>query len=143
LKTLALVNGDLVATATGHATVSGTSKVRQDLSLALGEPWGTDRFHADRWGSVLMDYIGTPITDDLQFQVRSEVLRAISQYIAIQDTEIYRDQTRGTRSRYATADVVRQVTGIEVTPEMDKIRIRVDLVTQAGAEVRLNRTVVV
>lgn len=143
MKTLALANGDLVATATGHGTVSGTRKVHQDLALALGEPWGTDRFHAKQWGSILMDYIGSPITQSLESDLRDEVLRVISQYIAIQDQEVYSDMTRGTRSRYATADVVRQVTGITVTPETDKIRVLVNLVTQAGAEVQLSRTVVV
>lgn len=143
MKTLALVNGDLVATATGHATVTGTNKIRQDLALALGEPIGTDRFHGQRWGSILMDYIGSAIDPGLESDLSDEVLRVISNYIAIQDQEVYSDMTRGTRTRYATADVVRRVTGIDVTPEMDRIRVLVNLLTQAGVEIQIARTVVV
>lgn len=143
MKTLALLNGDLVAGAGGHATITGTSKVRQDLSLLLGERWGTDRFHGDQWGSTVTDFIGQPLSADLEVRVREEVARAISQYIAIQTTEIYRDRINGTRSRFATSDVVRQVDSIEVTPRYDSIRIAINLVTQAGIEVQLNRTVTI
>jgi phage baseplate assembly protein W len=141
MKTLALSNGDLVVGQSGHAVVSGATKVRQDLSLALGERWGTDRFHGDRWGSVLIDYIGQPLTEDMEFQVRSEVSRVIAQYIAIQDQEVYQDMLNGRRSRFATADVVRKVNDIEAQVRDDSISIRISLTTQAGLDVELNRTV--
>ena len=42
-----------------------------------------------------------------------------------------------------SADVVRQVTGVEVTPEYDRINVKINLLTQAGVEVQIGRTVVV
>lgn len=141
MKTLALVNGDLVVASSGHATISGASKVRQDLSLALGEYWGTDRFHSDQWGSTVVDYIGLPITDDLQFQVRAEVSRVISNYIAIQDAEVYADLADGTRSRYDTADVVRSVDAIVTRLDYNTVQLKVTLSTQADQSVTVTRTV--
>lgn len=143
MKTLALSNGDLVVGTSGHATISGVSKVRQDLALDMGERWGFDRFHGDRWGSLLVDYIGLPITVDTEVQISTEVSRTLAQYIAIQDTEVFQDLATGARSRYATSEVVRQVNSIDVTQGLDSIRVSVSLVTQAGIELTLNRTVTV
>jgi hypothetical protein len=138
---LALVNGDLVAGQTGHRTISGSAKIRQDLTLALGEYWGTDRFHATEWGSTLPDFIGAKIDDETDYAVRSEVSRVLAQYIAIQDREVYADVLNGTRSRFATADVIRSVNDISATIAFDTMRISISLVTQAGESVTLNRTV--
>lgn len=141
MKTLALVNGDLVPGPSGHATISGGRKVRQDLSLMLGEEIGTDRFHPTEWGSTLPSYVGDPIRPDTESRVRSEVSRALSQYAAIQDQEVYQDTLTGSRSRFATADVVRQVNSISTRVTLDTIFISISLTTQAGEEVVLNRTV--
>lgn len=140
MKTLALRDGDLVVAQTGHAVVSGAAKIRQDLALALGEQLGNDRFHV-QWGSILADYIGTPIDDETEFEVRNEVARVLAQYIAIQDQEVYRDYLDGTRSRFATADVVRQVNGVETFVDFDAIRIRITLTTRSGEEAIIARTV--
>lgn len=141
MKTLALSNGDLVVGQGGHLTISGVSKIRQELALALGEYFGTDRFHRDIWGSVVSDYLGRPIDDSLIAQVEAEVARVLSQYIAIQDQEIYQDYINGRRTRYATADVIREVTSINAQPINDSIQISITLATQAGSTVVLNRTV--
>lgn len=141
MKTLALVGGDLVAGPTGHVTVSGAPKIRQDLTLALGEQRGTDRFHPTEWGSVLPDFIGGPVTADTDYEVRSEVSRVLAQYIAIQENEIYADVLNGSRSRYATADVIRGVTSITAEIAFDTVRISTTLITQASESVTVTRTV--
>jgi phage baseplate assembly protein W len=51
--------------------------------LALAEPYGDDRFHP-QWGSVLPNYVGTPIGADTEMLVRSEVARVIQAYIGVQ-----------------------------------------------------------
>ncbi len=135
------MNGDLVAGQNGHVTISGTPKIKQDLSLALGEHWGTDRFHSDRWGSVVIDYIGLPIDDDLRFNVEQEVSRVLQQYIAIQAAEIYEDYVAGRRSRFATADVIRAVQSVQVQVRYTSIIIRLVLVNQANEAVYLQRSV--
>jgi hypothetical protein len=142
VKALALSNGDLVVGPNGHVTISGVPKVRQDLALNFGERWGFDRFHGDRWGSLLVDYIGQPINADTETLTTNEVSRTIAQYISIQDTEVYQDLVSGARSRYESSEVIRQINNIEVTSLYDSIRVKVDLVTQAGVGITLNRTVV-
>lgn len=141
MKTLALVNGDLVVGQGGHATVSGAAKIRLALALALGEYFGNDRFHPTQWGSNVIDHIGKPIDITVQADVESEVSRVLAQYIAIQDQEIYTDYQNGRRSRFATADIIRNVKSIDVTVNLDSINISLSLVTLAGSTVDLNRTV--
>lgn len=141
MKALALVNGDLVVGQSGHVTISGASKIRQDLTCALGEHWGTDRFHSDLWGTIVMDFIGLPLSSDQVFRVRSEVARVLQQYVSIQEAEIYQDMVAGRRSRFATADVVREVSSVNVTVQPSKILINLSLVTQANEVVTLNRSV--
>ena len=70
MKTLALKNGDLVVESGGHKTVSGSTKVAQELYLSLGEPYGSDRFHRDL-GSVLDDFFGQPINDMTEAMVEA------------------------------------------------------------------------
>ncbi len=141
MKTLALSQGDLVVGRDGFTTVSGAQKVQTQLALLLGEYFGTDRFHPTQWGSTVTDYIGDPNTLDVEFEVRSEIARALTQYIAIQDQEIYQDFLDGRRSRFAAADVIREVTSIETQMVNESIFVTIDLVTLAGQTVRLNRTV--
>lgn len=141
MKTLALANGDLVAGQDGHVTISGAAKIKQDLTCALREHWGTDRFHSDVWGSIVVDFIGLPLSSDLVFQVRSEVGRVLQQYVAIQGAEIYADMVAGRRSRYATADVVREVRSIQVSVEPSKVVMQINLITQAGQDLTVNRSI--
>lgn len=141
MKTLALSQGDLVVGRGGYATVSGGRKVQQELALALGEYFGTDRFHPNQWGSTVTDYLGQPVSEDLSFEVRAEISRVLEQYIAIQDQEIYQDFVNGRRTRYDAADVVRQVQSIDVQVNMTTIFVSISLLTLAGQTVQLNRTV--
>ena len=72
MKSFALQNGDLVLGQGGLLTVTGPSKVRQDLSIAMREPVGCDRFHPN-WGSVLPNYIGEPITTQIESLAGSQL----------------------------------------------------------------------
>lgn len=143
MKTLALSGGDLMLGPGGFQTVSGASKVQLELSLDLGERYGTDRFHPTEWGSTVADYIGEPIDADgtLAFEVQSEVSRMIQEYIAIQQAEIMSDYLNGSRSQYATSDVIQGVTSITVVQNVDTFNITVNVTTAAGQQVTLNRTV--
>lgn len=140
MKTLALANGDLVIGAHGHQTITGAAKIRQDLALALGEALGNDRFHR-LWGSTLPAYIGQPISDSTQAEIRAEVERVINQYVSVHDEYIVLDQQAGGRSRFGTADVVSEVTAISVAQDFDTIKVAVSLRTLAGTTITVNRTV--
>jgi phage baseplate assembly protein W len=140
MKTFALQSGDLVIGNTGHKMISGTSKIRQDLALALGETYGNDRFHP-QWGSVLPNYIGTPITSDTEMLVRSEVARVIQYYIGIQQNEILQDALKVDRTRFSTADVVARVSNISTVINYDTIQVKVTLTTAAQQNVSITRSI--
>lgn len=140
MKTLALAGGDLVVGATGHQTISGSAKIRQELALNLGEDYGTDRFHPDM-GSVLIEYIGEPIDDQMDMMVRAEVGRVMQQYISIQDREVLRDNLAQRMSRFDASDVVVGIASITAQVSYDTIRVSATLRTQAGDSVQVTRTV--
>lgn len=142
MKTLALDEGDLVVGSLGHETVSGSPKIRQDLANALGEEWDTDRFHRGQWGSTVMNYLGLPLDEEIEFEVRSEVSRVLGRYIDIQAAEVLDDVYGGRRSRFETADVVRKVSRIDTRADFDAIRISLSLVTGASNQVTVDRTMV-
>lgn len=141
MKTLALQSGDLVVSGRdGHKTITGTAKVRQDLALALGEPYGDDRFHP-QWGTVLSSYVGTPISAETELLIRSEVARGVQSYIAVQRNEIINDSLQGNRSRYSTADVVAEVTSIDVQIAWDQARVALTLRTASSTTVSITRSI--
>lgn len=140
MKTLALQSGDLVVGPQGHKTITGSQRIRQDLALALGEPYGHDRFHPG-WGSMLPNYVGQPITGDTELIVRSEVARVVQNYIEVQQSEIVNDTLRGDRSRFTTADVVARLDNIKTSISYDAIRVSLGLVTQSRESLTISRTV--
>lgn len=140
MKTLLLAQGDLVLGPQGHQTVTGSSKVRQDLALALGEEYGNDRFHRE-WGSVIMRYIGQPLTPEVELAIYSEVNRVLSGYIGAQRQGVQRDSMTGRGSRYTTSDVVRNVLSIDVRSNLDTITVTMVLETASNETVTLTRTV--
>jgi phage baseplate assembly protein W len=140
LKTFALQSGDLVIGKSGHKMISGTAKVRQDLALALGELYGNDRFHPT-WGSVLPNYVGTPIGPDTEMLVKSEVARVIQSYIGIQQAEIVQDALKVNRTRFTTSDVVTAVTNITTQVTWDILRVQVTLATASNQTVSITRSI--
>lgn len=141
MKTLALSGGDLVIDSShGYQTLTGAAKIRQDLSLALIEPYGDDPYHA-QWGSLLQSYIGTPLTSDLELLVEQEARRVVTQYMNMQQANISQATTNGTPVGYTTADVVVGITSISGVINFDILQLQISLVTAAGQNVDITRTV--
>lgn len=141
MQTLALVNGDLaISGAGGYATLSGVDRIRQDLTLALWEEYGTDRFHP-RYGSIVKQYLGSPITPELQQLVKAEVNRVIQNYIALQQAEVIRGTQFDVTGVFDTSDVVRSLDGIDVHTALDAIYVRATLTTLARERVTISRQV--
>jgi phage baseplate assembly protein W len=140
MKTLALRNGDLIATQQGHATATGSERVRLDLAVALGQEFGTDRFHL-KFGSYLKQFIGNQIGPELAFAVEAEVVRVVNNYISIQQQIINQDALKGRRSRFSTADIVSEITSAEAQPYFDRIYIRLRLRTVAGEQITIIKSV--
>ena len=140
MKTLAIAGGDLVVGPTGHKTISGAQRIRQDLALHLGEDYGSDRFHPEM-GSILPDYVGEMIDPDVEQQVGAEVARVVQQYIAIQEREVLRDHLAARLSRFNASDVIVGITGIQTSVDFDSIRVNASLLTQSGETVSATRTI--
>ena len=128
MKALRLEGGDLVVGAGGFETLSGPTKVAQDLRLALGEPMGNDRFHPG-FGSVLDTFIGQTQDDDITFQVEQEVLRVTSNYSLVQEDLIRRAVWSNQPARN-TDEVFGRVSAIKFTshPAMISAEIMVETV---------------
>lgn len=140
MKTLALVGGDLALGEGGYRMLTGPARIRQDLALALAEPYGHDQFHPE-YGSVLPNYIGEPLTAELQLLVRSEVVRVLQQYIGAQQAGVAADALSGARSRYSYQDIVQQVTSVDTKVLHDTLKVTIALRTQSGTTVKILRTV--
>lgn len=141
MQTLALVNGDLMLAQGGYLLYTGADRIKQDLTLALLEAYGTDRFHP-RWGSVIMNYIGNPITPQLESLVRAEVTRVVQNYIAIQQAEVLRDSVVDVKGRFTTSDVVRNIAGIQTQVQMDRINVVLALQTLARETITIKKAMV-
>lgn len=113
MYTLAISSGDLQISGNGYTLADGAAKTKQDLRMALGEPLGNDRFHPG-YGSILRDYIGEMLSADTQFQIQQEISRVVQNYIAVQYDRIQADIAQGLPSRFSTAEIVGEVTGITV-----------------------------
>ncbi|MFE6000313.1 hypothetical protein ACFQ6C_26190 [Streptomyces sp. NPDC056454] len=140
MKTLALVGGDLALAEGGYRLLTGAPRIRQDLALALAEPYGHDSYHPE-YGSVLSQYVGEPLTAELELLVRSEVVRVLQQYVAAQQASIAADALSGSRSRYSHQDVVKRIQSITTDVAYDVVRVTVSLTTESGAAIKILRTV--
>lgn len=140
MKTFALAEGDLVVGPRGYATVSGATKLRQDLGVAVREPTGGDRFHPG-WGSTLSSIVGSQVNAATKVKVQIEVARVISNYIAVQQDVRKRDAALGRASRFSTGEIVRKIESVTVAQAFDSLRVRIVLRTVSDDTVTLNSKV--
>lgn len=141
METLSLIHGDLVIDgAGGYVMLTGINRIRQDLSLALLEEYGTDRFHP-RWGSIIKQYLGSAITPELQQLVKAEVNRVIQNYIALQQAEVIRSTTFDIEGQFDTSDVVRSLDGIDVRTTLDAIYLAATVTTLSRESVTISRQI--
>ena len=140
MKTLALSNGDLVVGPGGLQLLDGPAKIRQDIALALGENYGDDPYNPG-WGSVLLRYIGEPITDDLPMLVQAEVNRILQQYITNQQQRLAAAALNNQQHTISTSEIIRTVNSVDVSVQYDTITVLIDLTTMAGQTMTISRTV--
>jgi phage baseplate assembly protein W len=137
----ALVHGDLVLDGSGgYALLSGADRIRQDLSLALLEEYGSDRFHP-KYGSVVKSYLGNVIDENLPQLVKAEVNRVVIAYIGLQQAEVLRDSTVDIAGRFNTSDVIRNITSIDVHAAYDTIYVAATLETLARETITITQQV--
>lgn len=136
MQQLAIQNGDLALGPAGFAMVTGESKLRQDLSIALREPYGSDRFHP-KWGSTLPTFVGLSTQAGTLSIVRSEVFRVVKNYVNSRLSQMQRDAIDGARPRYSTNEVVQTVDDVLVRQDQDRLVVKVSLTTLAAEQVAL------
>jgi phage baseplate assembly protein W len=141
VQQIALINGDLaIGTDGGLLMYSGAPRIKQDLTLALSEEYGSDRFHPT-WGSVLTQYLGQVLTAETQQLVRAEVNRVLQNYVIIQQNDVIRDTTVDVQGRYDTSDVVQSIGAITVSQMLDAIYLSATLNTLARQTVTISQQV--
>jgi phage baseplate assembly protein W len=141
IKTLALVNGDLaIGTNGAYLLYSGVNRIKQDLTLALTEEYGTDRFHPT-YGSIVQSYLGQVLSAELMQLVRAEVNRVLQNYLIIQQNEVLRDTVVDVANRYDTSDVVQSVDNVAARAVLDTIYLSATLTTLSRETVTISRQV--
>lgn len=134
MKALQIKNGDLVIGSGGYATVTGSDKLRQDLSVAVREPYGCDRFHP-RWGSMLSSYVGGVLDKYSTSAVSGEINRILGNYVAVQQDQMLSASSQGMKVRYSTGEVVSAVSKIDTRQSYDRLYVKVSLTTLSGEKV--------
>jgi hypothetical protein len=140
MMTLQMRNGDLVVTAKGHALVAGEAKTRQDLALAVREPYGIDRFHPE-WGSLLPRYIGSQINLETEALIRAECTRIVKNLMAQQQSIQSADARGGHPNRFSTNEIIRGIASIDLKSDYDRFHVRINLTTQAKSVITETFTV--
>lgn len=125
---LRLIDGDLQISGGSYLLCDGAVKTEQDVTCALVEPLGNDRFHPG-WGSTLHNFIGLPGTDTTLFQVQQEAMRVVSNYQAVQYDQVQADALSGTHSRFSTSELIGQVTSVDVQGLLDTFTITIAIQT--------------
>lgn len=124
----------------GYTTIEGAAKVRQDLGIAVREPYGSDRFHP-RWGTLLHEYVGTAVGPLSEMRIQAEIARIVQNYIRVQGEALERDVATNRRSRFSKDEVVERVESIAIRQEYDRFRVRVIVRTFSNTDIAIVRSV--
>ena len=135
--TLEVENGDLVLANGSFATVTGPSKVSQDIEIATLTPYGSDRFHP-RYGSVFASYIGTASNPSTATFIRTEMLRIIKNYMAVQLSKVRSAAQQGQASPFAQGELVASIGDINVQQQLDRFQVTASVNTASGQQVNVS-----
>lgn len=141
---LAIVNGDLsFAGPGGYATVTGQSKLMQDLRDWLLEPRGTDPIHPD-YGSTLDggtlpdgtpadSVIGDLITSESLLTIETEVRRVLAAYQQQQLDRITSEAAiYGGKNTFAAGEILSSVDAVNVQQVADTVFVQCVIQTADG-----------
>lgn len=140
METFDVTTGDLILTQGTFATLSGRSKIQQDLAIANITPYGSNNLHP-RFGSVLPQYIGQPIGQTTKQLIYSEVNRVINNYNSVQLAKAKSFIQQGLQSPYGQDDLIQTINSIDVQQSYDTFYVTVTCTTMAGTEVSTAITV--
>jgi len=137
--TLEVENGDLVLANGSFATVTGPPKVSQDIEIATLTPYGSDRFHP-RYGSVFGSYIGTASNPSTATFIKTEMLRIIKNYMAVQLSKVKAAAQQGKASPFSQGELVQSAGDINVQQQLDRFQVTASVNTASGQQVNVSTT---
>jgi phage baseplate assembly protein W len=140
MNTLVVQNGDLVLANGSFSTVTGPTKVEQDIQIATLTPYGSDRFHP-RYGSVFSSYIGSAINPQTSALISAELTRVINNYMAVQLGKVKQAAAAGLTSPFSQGELVQAIGTINVQQQYDRFQVSASVVTASGQQVNVSTTV--
>lgn len=137
MNTLEVENGDLVLANGSFSTITGPTKVSQDIEIATLTPYGSDRFHP-RYGSVFSSYIGTASNPSTAMFIKSEMLRVIKNYMAVQLSKVKAASQKGLASPFSQGELVASAGAINVQQQLDQFQVTASVNTASGQQVNIS-----
>ena len=141
---LKIMNGDISVRGDGNTVeVSGVERITQEISHWLIEPLGTDKLYA-RFGSSLWDKVGDPMIEKYVSDVRSEVYRVVSNYVAYQKRQMQEDLALSPDlflRKWGDNDIIDNFRGVDVNAVADTLYVTVKLTTASGTDFEVTQQV--
>ena len=133
MKTFAIRGGDLVLSGSRYGMVEGIARAQQQISLALREEYGSDRFHPE-WGCTLPAMIGSVIDSATPAEIRSEVTRVVRLFIVRQNELIKQRAAAGRRSVVKPEELIAEISSIRTETNQDQVLVKVVIRTVSNQE---------
>lgn len=140
---LQISNGDLTIGPSGLNTVTGSSKLVQDLTCALLEPMGNDSMHptygslldggTDSSGNTFAGFIGQLNNDQNDTLIAAEVQRICQAYQQAQIARNSSDVATYGKSTLLADEALLSVGGLSVQRAQDQVLITTILQTGVGS----------
>ena len=113
--------------------VEGIARAQQQISLALREEYGADRFHPE-WGSTLPTMIGSVIDSATSAEIRAEVTRVVRRFILSQNELIKQRASAGRRSVVKPEEMIAEITSVRAETNQDQVLVKVVIRTASNQE---------
>lgn len=133
MKTFALRDGDLVLSGDRYSMVEGAARLQQQLSLALTEPFGGDRFHP-KWGSVLHSWIGSPTDASTPDIIQAEVMRVMRNHITAQNQMLTQRSSLNRKPTLSLDELISGINEVRVEQSGDSMLVKVSVRTVGQQE---------
>jgi hypothetical protein len=143
MKSARLRNGDFVLSSNGEVTMAtGKERLVQELTCWLLEPLGTDPAN-NKFGSRLSDLVGTAILSGTATDIKAEVTRVLTNYMAYQERILnsYMFDSTGLLKYYSTSEIIGSIDEVKTRVRGDLVEVLVSITTLAGEQVTLQQTV--